>query len=123
MTERNQNVAMVSGDDHTITIVVKDGAGAVVDITGFDIWWWASRLSKKGSFSSTKSIEKDNLLIGGLTITEPLVGVFKVTLEPDDTKSIFGDFRHEAQTKDPAGNISTVTIGLLEIERDLVTVQ
>lgn len=123
MTKKNQNVAMISGDHHTITITIRDEDDVVVDITGFTIWWWASRLSKSGSFSSTKSIEKDNDLVGGLAITNPAGGIVQVSLVPASTRDLSGDFHHEAQTKDLSGNISTVTIGLLEIDRDLVTAE
>ncbi len=122
MTVENQNFAMFSGDDHTLIVTVDDGATppGVEDITGFTIWWHSSRKSSSGKFSSKASILKDNDLVGGIIITNGPGGVFEVDLNQVDTDALAGDFYHEAQARDLAGNISTVMTGDQEIKRDLV---
>ena len=123
MTKENQDVAIHSGDSHTITVTVDDGATppAAVDISGYTIWWWASRLSSSGKFATTATLQKDNAGGGGIAITDAANGKFQITLAPADTASLTGEFYHEAQVRDGTGNISTVLTGKLTIARDLVT--
>ncbi len=122
MTVENQNFTITSGDDHVLTIKVDDGATTpvAIDISGFTVWWHAARKSSSGKFSSTSSITKDNDLVFGAVITDGPGGVIEVTLVPVDTDDLSGDFFHEAQVRDLAGNISTVMTGDMTIKRDLV---
>ncbi len=123
MTRENQDVTMLSGDSKTLTVTVDDGATppVAIDITGYTVWWWASRLSSSGKFAATATLQKDNAGGGGVAITDAANGKFQVTLAPADTAALAGDFYHEAQVRDGAGNISTVLTGKLTIARDFVT--
>lgn len=123
MTRENQNVVIHSGDSHTLTVTVDDGATPPValNITGFTIWWWASLMNSSGKFAATATLQKDNTGGGGVAITDAVNGKFQVTLAPADTAALSGDYYHEAQVRDGSGNISTVLTGKLAIVRDLVT--
>lgn len=120
MTAENQNFTMRSGDSLVIEFTVDDGTDPR-DITGLEVWWWASPLNQAGQFSSTPKIQKDNVGTGGLAITDGLNGVFQVTLSNADSNALQGEFYHEAQVRDLLGDIYTVAVGTQTIARDLIT--
>lgn len=102
MTVKNQNFEMVAGDTKNIVITV-----AIADITGASVKW----ALKKSVFSASNAVYKDTAT-GGVSITDAAAGKFTVALAPSDTVTLKpGDYYHEAEVTDAAGNVSTVTTG------------
>jgi len=106
---------MWAGDDKTLQVTVQDSSGDPVDITGATAIRW--QLSK----SATKRpalIEK--ALLDGVTVISAPGGRFDVTLEPEDTEDLKGDYYHEAELIDSGGRVATVLTGTATINPALI---
>lgn len=108
-------IKLTEGDTARFTVTVKDSAGAVVDLTGVtSIAWQIARSAFAGSPDLSKSIGS------GVTVTDAAGGVFQVELAPADTADLLGDFHHEAEVTDGAGDIATVFCGTLTFSKGLI---
>lgn len=114
-TKIGQNFKMRSGDDLVIKILITDSnTGGPKNLTNASVIWRAAR-----RIGGTAAIAKSTP--GEITIQSPETdGVILVPLLPADTEALSGDFVHEAQVVDAAAKKATVTVGRLEIERDLI---
>lgn len=112
MVKTRQNFDMVSGDTKIVEIEVLDEAGDVVNITGATITWVLCRSRNNPTPLITKTTS------AGITITQPLSGIFQVLLVPNDTANLSGIYLHEAEVV-VGGNTYTVTNGHGIIEGDL----
>lgn len=116
MTKTNQNLEMWSGDDKTFSVTVVDSiTGSVRDITGMTIDWHLARRV------TTSALVEKATGGSGITITAGSTGSFLITLSAGDTADLAGKYYHEAQVTDGSGNISTVMVGTITINRDLIT--
>lgn len=115
MTKENQNFTMWSGDDKTLEVTVVDENGSVQDITGMTIDWHLARKV------TTSALVQKATGGSGIVISDGSAGVFQITLSAADTDDLSGKYYHEAQVTDSSGNISTVTVGTITINRDLIT--
>lgn len=104
MTAKNQNFSMVAGDSKEIIVTIAD-----VDLFGCTIKW----VAKRRVSDAQHKIKKDNL--DGVSITT--ASTFTITLKPSDTKGLSGSYYHEAEITDAVGNVSTIMIGSMSIER------
>jgi len=112
MTSENQNFEMYSGDTHHLDITVRDADGALMDLTGATIEW--------GLYDQDGTVLVSKSTGSGITLTDPVNGVFRVTISPADTESLGGIYRHEAQVTDLADQVATVTRGRATIKPDIV---
>ena len=103
---------MFAGDSKVLVVTVRDGAGAVVNITGATLTWEAARSTEETTVISKESGD-------GISITNPTGGVFEVTLDEADTDDLQGLYYHEAELTQ-AGDTFTVLTGSLVIERTLI---
>lgn len=121
MTTENQNFTMVRGDTKILIITVTDSNGDPVELVkaGLVFTWGFSQLwaDDKG-FNPPPIVEKDSdgsdIVLSGNTAT--------ITILPADTTTpdpLEGNFHHEAEVNDN-GVISTVTVGIMTIDPDLV---
>lgn len=114
MTMTNQNVTIWAGDTVNLNVVVGDGAGGLKDISGATIAWLLYD-ENAGASVLTKSTGS------GITITSGAGGAFTVALAAADTEDVTpGAYYHEAEVTDTLGNISTVFIGSVKINRSRV---
>lgn len=104
MTVKNQNFEMVAGDTKNIVIPVSN----VNDLAGASVKW----ALKKTVYDASNAVYKDTAS-GGISISGT---TFTVALAPADTVALRpGDYYHEAEVTDAAGNVSTVTTGKVTI--------
>lgn len=108
MTVTDQDFTMYAGDSRTLTIAVVDGDGAAVDLTGATIEWGLWSETDPATLLISKSTSSG---IAILTQSGDTLGKCRVTLSPANTSALQGDYRHEAEVTDGAGNISTTTTG------------
>lgn len=106
---RNQDFRMVSGDDLTLQVTVRETDDTVKDLTGGSVTWNLSREPGSSDIKVTKTG----------TLSDPTNGVFTVAV--DSTDEISGDFYHEAQFTESGGDIGTVMRGWVRIDKDSVT--
>ena len=110
------NFTMHSGDSKNIIVTVKDENDAVVDITGATVDWQMARSQNSATPDLVKSTTGGN----GITLTDPVNGVFTVALDATDSDDFIGAYYHEAQVTDAGGKISTVIIGTITVLTDLI---
>jgi hypothetical protein len=111
-----QDFEMHQGDSKRLLVTVKTPAGAVVSLVGAQSikWWVAKRVT-----SSVRLLEKS--VGSGITVTNAAGGLLTIALNPADTKAVSGDYYHELEVIDSAGDIGTVLRGTVTILRALVT--
>lgn len=110
-----QNFTMHSGDDFTLEVTVRDGNGAVINVSALNSAIW--KLSKK----VTSPVILSKTLGAGITVIDGPNGRLNVTLLQADTASLSGDFYHEMQIVESSNKKTTVMIGTPTIVRDLIT--
>jgi hypothetical protein len=114
MPALNQKITFWRGDTGELTFPVKNKDGTWKDLTGAQSarWWMGKNVNAK---SSSVYIEKNNDPFGGLEIVNPGGGDewdLVITIKPIDTENLkAGDFYHEAEVVDAAGQVSTVMTG------------
>jgi hypothetical protein len=122
MTSEDQNFEMYAGESKVITVTVRepplpDGTlGPLIDLTGSSIEWIVKRAEDDAVGLITKIVGAGIALLNQTTYK----GQFTITLAPADTVSLGGaSYYHEAEVTDVAGNVSTVTRGILTIKKAL----
>ncbi len=110
------NFEMHQGDTKRLLVSIKDPDGAAISLVGAQsIKWWVARKVT----STTRLLEK--AVSTGVTVTDAAGGLVTIELAPDDTKLVSGDYYHELEVIDAAGDIGTVLRGTITIVRALVT--
>jgi hypothetical protein len=107
MTAVNQNFEMYAGDSKNIVVSVTDGASRALDITGASMKW----ILRPTQATASNIIEKST--------PEIILDVYTATIKllPEDTESLAGNYYHEAELTDQIGNVSTVMVGNVKINR------
>jgi hypothetical protein len=109
---------LFQGDTQRVNFTLTKSDGNALDLTGATIRWEASRLKTGGLFSSTPVIVKTDQ--DGIEVVDALNGFLTVTLSPEDTLPISGDFYHELETTDVSGDVATVFSGQFKIKKALI---
>ena len=107
---------MHQGDTKRLSVAVKDPDGNAVSLVGAQsIKWWVARKVT----STTRLLQKT---VGtGITVTNAAGGLLTIAIDPADTVSVSGDYYHELEVIDSAGDIGTVLRGTMTVVRALVT--
>jgi len=112
------NFSMHQGDTKRLSVAVKDPAGVAISLVAAQsIKWWVARKVT----STTRLLEKSDETDEGITVTNAAGGLLTIEIDPDDTKTVSGDYYHELEVIDSAGDIGTVLRGTMTIVRALVT--
>ena len=107
MTAVNQNFEMYAGDSKNIVVSVTDGSARPLDLTGASVKW----ILKPTQPTSENLIEKST--------PEIVLDVYTATIKllPVDTENLAGNYYHEAELTDQIGNVSTIMVGTVKINR------
>lgn len=109
-----QDVEMYSGDTLQLIITVTDSdTGLAKNLSGATAIRW--ELAKSAKVPSTLI----KTLVSGITITNAAMGELRVDILPADTASLKGDFIHELEIIDFAGQVNTVLDGKFTILLDV----
>lgn len=108
MTEVSQDFKMWAGDHRNLQFTVTGSDGSGQDLTGTSIKWVL-----KESVDSASLILKQTSG-SGITVSG---SVMTVALVPADTTNLAGQYYHEAEVTDGAGNVSTTSVGTGTIEK------
>lgn len=107
MTAVNQNFEMYAGDSKNIIVSVMDGGARPLDITGSSVKWILKPTQPASAILITKSTPEITLDVYTATIK----------LLPEDTENLAGNYYHEAELTDQIGNVSTIMVGSVKINR------
>ena len=88
-----------------------DADGIAINLTGATISYV---IFSGGVATITKTIGS------GITVTDATAGTFTITLTSANTASLAGSYYHECQVTDSSSNISTIFIGSVTINADLI---
>jgi hypothetical protein len=118
MPEVGQNVEHWRGNSLTIEIKVADQNGLPIDLSAVEAKWCFAR-SAQAKLAGDVFVQKTNDPGGGIVI-DPQTDGFDwmfVTLKPVDTENVApGNYYHEAEVIDGAGNIFTVAVGKFKLQ-------
>lgn len=113
------NLQMVKGDTPSFNLTITDAITTLaIDLTGSTIWMTAK---KEFADTDAAAVFQKSTTGGGITITDAVNGLAKVTLVNGDTNLLEGFFRgrvnlkYDIQIKTAAGQIFTVARGMLEV--------
>jgi hypothetical protein len=107
MTMKNQDFTMTAGDSKYLDFTIEMDSST---LSGSTIVW---------AMTKYDSIVLEKTTTGGISITA--AKVFRVTLDPEDTLTLVpGLYPHEAEVTDTNGDVSTVSVGTITIEKDSV---
>lgn len=102
----SQNFSMYAGDTKQVVVTVKKDDGSALDLTGATVRWGFDTVVKTTS--------------SGIVLTTPLSGIFTITISPTDTVGKTGEFQHGGTVTDAAGNVSTVIVGKITINKNVI---
>jgi hypothetical protein len=108
MTYTGQNLEVYQGKDRIIEVTVYDGYGAPLNITGSDFTWVVYRPTP-GNIVLTKTTTS------GINLTVPASGLMEITLAPQDTINLLGQYNHEGEITTPTGAQDTIFTGYFKV--------
>ena len=108
MTYTGQNLELYRGKDRVIEVIVYDGAGGRLNIIG-SAFTWVVYKPPTGVIVLSKSVGS------GIELTIPASGVMEITLVPDDTLPLLGQYNHEGEITTPSGKQDTIFTGYFKI--------
>jgi hypothetical protein len=106
------------GDTMRVHFALKRQDGNPLELIGAGLRWQASRLKGPGVFGTTPLISKTEQ--NGIEIDDDLNGLVTVTLTPEDTINLKGNFYMELETIDAGGDVATVYTGTFQIKKALI---
>jgi hypothetical protein len=108
MTFTGQNLKLYRGKDRVIEVIVENGVGGRLNIAG-SAFTWVVYKPAVGTIVLTKSVGS------GVEITVPASGIMEITLVPDDTLNLLGQYNHEGEITTPSGKQDTIFTGYFKI--------
>lgn len=100
---------ITAGQDVVIRATLADQDAVAIDLTGATrIVWGCGR-----SYGVAPDIAKDDAALGGVTVNDAVNGIIDVALGPLDTTGKQGDYVHQAQVVDSAGQVRDAQLGAL----------
>ena len=104
--------SIIRGDDADLNLTVTNSAGAVVDITGFTIFFTA----KESTFDADADAKISKTVTSH---TSPTLGITTVSLSATDTTVTPRNYYYDFQIKDTNGKVASCHSGMLTIVGDV----
>jgi hypothetical protein len=108
MTYTGQNLEIYQGKDRVIDVIVYDGYGVPLDITGSTFNWVVYR-------PTPGTIVLNKTTTSGISLTVPASGRMEITLDPADTQNLLGQYNHEGEITTPTGKQDTIFTGYFKV--------
>ena len=109
MTATGQNFTIYQGDHKQVYVTTYEEDGITnLNILSCDINWVMYK-------RYPENIVLTKTTASGITITTAASGIFLISLVPVDTENLLGEYNHEAELTDQAGNISTIMVGKVDV--------
>ena len=105
---------IIKRDSISFKLTVKDECGAVIDITGYTIYFTVKSLANISSGDNTATIQKIVT-----SHTDPTHGITHIALTSSDTNVTAGEYYYDIQMKTDTGAISSCVQGKFEILQDI----
>jgi hypothetical protein len=120
MPEVGQNIEHWRGNSLTIEIKISDQSGNPINVTSAEGKWCMAR-NAQAKAAGDVFVQKNSDTAGGGIVIEPITSdpydYMIVTLHPIDTENLIpGNYYHEAEIVDGAGNIYTVCVGKFKLQ-------
>jgi hypothetical protein len=113
MAETGQDITIYAGNDVALDVSLLDEAGAALDLTGTSLeWGMAERFADDAVLRKATPVE--------IEVTDEVAGLATVHLDPADTATLGGIYRHELRLTDAGGNIVTLLTGALTIRTSIL---
>lgn len=109
--EANQDFITYQGDDVAPVFTVRDGSGAIVNISSVSNITWIARRNLQDAAVLTKTKAGGEITF----VTDGTDGQFQVEIDAADTTALSGYYVHQASITDANGNITTVTVGRMQV--------
>lgn len=115
--------AFFAGNRRTLRFTVYNddpgvAAGTKLSLVGLTAKFTLSTLFPDGSYALTALLQKATGG-AGITITDAAGGVLEVTLDPDDTVDLAGDYHFQLEVFDGGGAGLVVATGTVTIRRNV----
>lgn len=107
----NQDFVTYQGDDVSPIFTVRDANGNPIDISAVQNITWMAKLNIDSDPEITKTKQAGQIVF----VTNGADGKFQVLILAADTQPLSGFYIHQASIKDQAGNVSTVSVGRLQV--------
>lgn len=105
----SNDFSMYQGETICLDFIATTPAGAVINLTSGNLYW-SYALNSLGQPYVNKST-----LSTGISVTNPLVGTFMITIYPIDTEGRAGPHYHEIRFIDVSGQESVLGQGTMNI--------
>ena len=107
-------ITIIKRDSYSFPIIFKDANCAVMDITGYTLFFTVKTLANLDNADTSALIQKSIT-----SHTDPTHGESLITLTSTDTDQTAGTYYYDIQIKSPSGNISSCVKGEFIIEQDV----
>lgn len=107
-------IAITRGDTETIAVTFRDENSALINITGYTVFFTVKRKQDISKDDSVAVIQKDVT-----SHTDPVNGATEIVLSSSDTAIGEGSYIYDIQTNDGSGNITTVIKGKFTVSNDV----
>jgi hypothetical protein len=106
----NQDVEIYAGDTKTIDLTIYDEDGELLDLSGYAVFYYAYGSPGNPVITKTSDEGIDILTNGKCTIS----------IEPSDTKNLYGKYAHEVDIL-KGSEVYTVMTGELTVKSSIVS--
>jgi hypothetical protein len=106
----NQDVEIYAGDSKDLDLTIYDDAGNEVDLSQYSVYYYV--YGNSGTTVGTKTVG-DGIEI----VTE---GKCTISLDPSDTKNLFGEYNHEVDISQ-GSDVYTVMTGKFTVLQNIAT--
>ena len=109
MTATGQSFTIYQGDDKELYVTAyEEDYVTTLNITGCTLNWVVYK-------RYPENIVLTKTTASGITFTTPATGGFLITLVPEDTETLLGEYNHECELLDTNNHISTIMVGKMTV--------
>ena len=108
-------IQLIRGDDATLSVTFKDQNGAVIDLTGYTIYFNVKKEKDLSIDTDTPAVISKKITV----IPNPNLGIVAITIGHAETNLPIGIYAWDLQLKSGSGLITSTQKGQLEVIQDV----